>query len=220
MQRKEYYKNNLPHYQTPGQCYFVTWCLQNAVPKHALPEYTLQLELLQNQIKFAKERKQSDNTINKLKKELDLTRKKYLKAFNDLLDSNAKREINISEPEILVILHEALCHWDNKRIFNHAYCIMPNHIHWVFATLDTDKNGLPVYLQDVMHSVKSYTANEINAAIGLEGKLWQKESFDTTIRNQKHFVNAINYTLNNPVKAGLVRKWQDWLGTRLFSLDF
>ncbi len=34
-----------------------------------------------------------------------------------------------------------------------------------------------------------------------EGKLWQKESFGATIRNEQHLYNAIEYTLSNPVVA-------------------
>lgn len=90
---------------------------------------------------------------------------------------------------------------------------MPNHVHWVFKVNETDSEGKPVYLQDIMQSVKRQTANEINKANGRKGKFWQKESFDTTIRDHKHLVNAINYTLNNPVVAGFVKDWRDWSGS-------
>jgi hypothetical protein len=50
MERKEYYKQNLPHFQQPGQAYFVTWCLKDAVPKKALKRYTQQLEILKSQL--------------------------------------------------------------------------------------------------------------------------------------------------------------------------
>ncbi|MBN1926414.1 MAG: hypothetical protein JW798_11315 [Prolixibacteraceae bacterium] len=43
--------------------------------------------------------------------------------------------------------------------------------------------------------------------------MWQKENFDTTIRDEKHLYYAVRYTLNNPVKAKLVKRWQDWEGT-------
>jgi hypothetical protein len=50
MERKEYYKQNLPHFQQPGQAYFVTWSLKDAVPKKALKRYTDKLEILKSQI--------------------------------------------------------------------------------------------------------------------------------------------------------------------------
>ncbi|HKJ79186.1 MAG TPA: hypothetical protein VKA10_06605, partial [Prolixibacteraceae bacterium] len=68
------------------------------------------------------------------------------------------------------------------------------------------------YLQDILYSVKRFSAGEINKLEKREGKLWQKESFDTTIRDEKHLYNAIEYTLNNPVNAGLVNDWPEWPG--------
>lgn len=51
MQKKEYYKHNLPHFQQTGQAYFVTWSLKDAVSKHKLNHFTDQLELLTSQFK-------------------------------------------------------------------------------------------------------------------------------------------------------------------------
>lgn len=99
-----------------------------------------------------------------------------------------------------------------EEIENHAYSIMPNHIHWVLELLENDEKGNPVYLQDILQSVKRHTSNRINKLEGRTGSLWQKESFDTTIRNEKHLYHAVEYTLNNPVNAGLVSDRNDWPG--------
>jgi REP element-mobilizing transposase RayT len=85
---------------------------------------------------------------------------------------------------------------------------------------DKDSGSIPVFLQDILHSVKRHSSNKINKAESRSGKLWQKESFDTTIRNEKHLFYAIKYTLNNPVKAGLVSNWRDWKGTWCGCSDF
>lgn len=75
-------------------------------------------------------------------------------------------------------------------------------------------------MQDVMYWIKRFSASEINKLENREEKLWQKESFDTTIRNEKHLYNAIEYTLNNPVVAGLVKTREDWPGCGSFQLPF
>jgi len=275
MERKEYYKQNLPHFQQPGQAYFVTWCLKDAVPKKALKRYTQQLEFLKSQLGAAgpadsdlpfsedadrnqhhpgpadsdlpfsedADRNQhhpgpadsdppfikdadrnrhhpgaasrtvgTDPLINKLRKEYYALRKKYIKAYNDLLDAEKHPKINLSKPENLVVIINTLNFWEGKRLQNHAFCIMPNHVHWVFQVFEKDENGEPVYLQDIMYSVKRFSAREINKLENREGKLWQKESFDTTIRNEKHLYYAVEYTLNNPVKAGFVNDWREWRG--------
>jgi len=73
-------------------------------------------------------------------------------------------------------------------------------------------------LQDIMHSVKRTTSHRINQVLNRNGEVWQKESFDTTIRDHKHLHHAIEYTLNNPVKAGFTNTWQDWPGCWLGDL--
>lgn len=150
--------------------------------------------------------------LEELLQDYYLTRKKYMKAFDDLLVQNHDRTIDLNKPELLEIIIEALTFWDGSRIENYAWCIMPNHIHWVIKVKETDNEGNIIYLQDIMQSVKRHTANKINKAIERNGNFWQKESFDTTIRDDKHLMNAIAYTLNNPVVAGYVKDWKDWPG--------
>lgn len=90
---------------------------------------------------------------------------------------------------------------------------MPNHVHLVFRLLDqTEKTDCSeeYKVTKVLHSIKSYTALECNKVLGKSGPFWQPESYDRVIRDQEELENTIRYTLNNPVKAGLVENWQDW----------
>jgi putative transposase len=217
MEKKEFYRHALPHFQKPGQAYFVTWCLKDAIPPKALDYYTIKIRNLQNELNIQIKNKVDDLTINLLNMEFNSTRKKYIKAFNDLLDLQEKCLVNLSKDSNRDILHEAINFWEGKRIENHAYCIMSNHVHWVFKVFENDNKNKSVFLQDILQSVKHFSANEINKNEGIKGSLWQKESFDTTIRDDVHLFNAINYTINNPVKAGLVNDWKQWKGTRLFG---
>ncbi len=265
MQKKEYYKHNLPHFQQPGQAYFVTWSLKDSVPKKALKRYSQKLEILKSQLGagaadsmgaadsdplFGKEADQNRNhpgaavsmgtadsdplfrtdadprrhhlenhelefatPDEKLQKEYYALRKKYIKAYNDLLDAERNPKIDLSKPENLSVMIDTLMFWEGKTLQNHAFCIMPNHVHWVFEVFEKDENGNPVYLQDILYSVKRFSANRINKVENRKGPLWQKESFDTTIRDEKHMYYAIEYTLNNPVNAGFVSDWRDWAGS-------
>lgn len=234
MEKKESYRHALPHFQQPGQAYFVTWCLKDAVPKKALERYTKQLEMLQSQIsgfdsgatlgmaifnrrsnKNAIENRvtRKDSEMENLRKQYLAERKKYIKAYDDLLDAERNPVVNLSKPENTTIISEALWFWEEKKLLNHAFSTMPNHVHWVFQLLEKDADNKLVYLQDVLGSVKRHTANQINKVAGRTGPLWQKESFDTTIRDEKHLYYAIEYTLNNPVSAGLVKDRKDWQGS-------
>lgn len=231
MPHKEYYRLNLPHYQQPGQAYFITWCLKDAVPKHALKRYSEELKILKSQIETSDAGKADSDPIliktanrnwqhpdadwnrrHPLLKQYHATRRKYIKAFSDLLDADKNPKINLAKPENLKEAIQALKFWEGKKLTNHAFCVMPNHIHWVVELFEKDIEGELVYLEDILYSVKRFSATQINKLEQRSGKLWQKESFDTTIRDEKHMYNAIEYTLNNPVNAGWVKNWRDWPG--------
>lgn len=237
--KKEFYRRALPHFQQPGQAYFVTWILKDAVPKKALKDYVEKLEKLKLQIKSygvtgaTNSHNEFHPSINKirdsvpdsfrdkpneppelsiLKKQYFSLRTKYIKAYDNLLHVQKNPSIDLTQKENLKKMKEALHFWDGKKIENYAYAVMPNHVHWVFGVFEKDENNDPVWLQDILHSVKRFSGNRINKLENRTGALWQKESFDTTIRNEKHLYTAIKYTLNNPVAAGLVKDWKDWPG--------
>jgi putative transposase len=220
MEKKESYKHILPHFQKPGQSYFVTWNLHEAIPKKVFIRYTSELEILKSQINFLEKQKPDSFEIEKAKQEYYSLRKQYIKAYDELLDADRNPKIDLSKTDNLEIMYGTLQFWEGQRLQNIAYTIMPNHIHWVVKIYEKDNKGNPVYLQDILQSVKRFSSNKINKAEKRSGTLWQKESFETTIRNEKHEHYAIKYTLNNPVRAGLVSDWRDWKGTWCKSSDF
>ena len=61
-----------------------------------------------------------------------------------------------------------------------------------------------------MQSLKGYTGKKANELLGLEGEFWQHESYDRIARNDKECQRIMIYILNNPVRIGLVERWQDW----------
>lgn len=61
-----------------------------------------------------------------------------------------------------------------------------------------------------MQSFKRYTARQANLFLQREGPFWQAESYDHVVRHSAELERVIHYILNNPVKAGLVKQWQDW----------
>lgn len=216
MEKKEFYRRHLPHFQQPGQAYFVTWCIKDAVPPKALESYSKQLKELNNKIDSAKSRKADEKIINELKFEYSKIRKKYIKAYDDLLHLQTEFIVDLSKDENTQTVINALCFWEGKRLENYALCVMSNHVHWVFRVFDKDENCESVYLQDILKSVKQFSANGINKLENRTGSLWHNESFDTTIRDNLHLYNAINYTIENPIAAGLMKDWREWKGTRLF----
>jgi REP element-mobilizing transposase RayT len=91
------------------------------------------------------------------------------------------------------------------------YCVMPEHIH-VLSVIES--GDLIAYFG----AVKSILANAWNAR-GHDGKLWQRSFHDSGVRRAEDMDELISYILQNPVKAGLAAKWQDyrWLGGTLIE---
>jgi REP element-mobilizing transposase RayT len=89
---------------------------------------------------------------------------------------------------------------------------MSNHVHWVIDTAVQLQGSNEMYknIDKIMHSIKSYTATKINKLLGRQGTFWQEESFDRVIRHDKELQNILNYTIQNPVKAGIVENWEDF----------
>ena len=61
-----------------------------------------------------------------------------------------------------------------------------------------------------MKSVKGISAREANKILNRKGSFWQSESYDHIVRNEEELERIIKYVIYNPVKAGLVDKWEDW----------
>lgn len=207
----------LPHFQQLGQAYFLTWSLIDALPPKAMDVYSRQLKQIKINIDIAKKKNSNEAVLAALQMEYVTFRRKYMKAYDDLLELQTKFIVDLSKKENLQIVLESLHFWEGKRLENYAICVMKNHVHWVFRLYEKTELDTAVYLQDILQSVKRYSSNKINKLEGLKGALWQKESFDTTIRDDKHLIRAVEYAINNPVKAGLVNEWSKWEGTYLAS---
>jgi putative transposase len=127
----------------------------------------------------------------------------YHQELDDLLDANLGNCI-LRETRAAELVQNALLHFDAERYCLLAWVIMPNHVHTVIQVL-------PGYgLGQIIKSWKAYTANWINKQFGTSGAVWQPDYFDRVMRSEEHFHRTVAYIEYNPVKAGLVRRAQDW----------
>jgi REP element-mobilizing transposase RayT len=102
------------------------------------------------------------------------------------------------------IVLEACCHWHGQRYNLYAVVVMPNHVHMILTPL-TDCGRMRIFpLRQITHTIKSYSAHEINRRLGRTGSIWQDESFDHVLRSSESLDAKIAYVLANPVRRGLV----------------
>lgn len=90
------------------------------------------------------------------------------------MDAERNPSVNLSKPENTKAIIESLKFFEGKRIENLAFCIMPNHVHWVFRLFEKDEFEKQIYLEELLYSVKRFSANQINKLENRKGSLWQK----------------------------------------------
>lgn len=62
----------------------------------------------------------------------------------------------------------------------------------------------------LLHDWKGYMAKEANKLLCRKGRFWQKDYWDTYMRDTRHEICALHYIENNPVKAGLAPSAAEW----------
>ncbi len=67
----------------------------------------------------------------------------------------------------------------------------------------------------MLHSIKSFTAHEINKLNDAAGPVWENESFDRMIRGEADLEEKFHYVCRNPWDSGVVSQSEDypWLWT-------
>ncbi|WP_229365655.1 transposase [Fibrisoma montanum] len=145
--------------------------------------------------------------------DLDRLERIFFAEYEALLDKADFGPRWLADDALAKVVAESFQYWDDRAYELIAYTIMSNHIHIVF-TLFNDESGNQVRsLQQVVQSVKSFSAKRCNRLLSREGMFWSDRNYDRLVRNQEEQHRIVQYVLNNPVKAGLCKRWQDWKWT-------
>lgn len=134
----------------------------------------------------------------------------------------------LRRPDCAGIVQDSLLHSDGERYRMLAWVIMPNHVHTLFQVM----NGWQ--MAKVVASWKTWTGSQISDLLlkerparerrapsrhdeaetrhhgGWRPRVWHREYWDRCIRDEQHFASAVAYIYDNPVKAGLVGRAEDW----------
>ena len=189
----------MPHWQPNDAEFFVTFRLAGSLPAEAIKKLKKLKEDLDRGMELESANKYSSIIFQKYEK---------------LIDGSEIGPRWLKEKEIAQIVQKSLLFFDKKEYDLYAYCIMPNHVHVVFKITGKEMDrGKPIHMYpatNIIGRLKSFTALECNKVLGRTGTFWQAESYDRVIRDSDELENTVAYTLNNPVKAGLVKKWKEW----------
>jgi REP element-mobilizing transposase RayT len=198
---KPFYRRNLPHIQPEGATFFVTFRLDGSLPTEVA-------ELLQQERQQIQDLASVKSDFKKYSETKFWQKFEKWDSYLDMVNAGPKY---LSDERVADLLAESFHYRDRKVYDLHAFCIMSNHAHIVFAPLE--KGNAYISLSEIMHSLKRHTARQANLILGRNGSFWQHESYDHFVRDDKDFERIVTYVIQNPVKANLVENWQDWKWT-------
>jgi putative transposase len=124
------------------------------------------------------------------------------------------------------LLIKNIKHYQQRYLFSVlGYVIMPSHLHWI-VRVDNECGTI----SDIMRDIKKYTAWDVLELLEEQGKrnliglfaararpyprhkrkFWNARFDDEVIRNSEMFFTKLAYIHDNPVRAGLVEKPEDY----------
>jgi REP element-mobilizing transposase RayT len=106
--------------------------------------------------------------------------------------------------QVAEMIQEVLLSDDGNLYRLSAWVVMPNHIHMLATRSETST------LAAIMQSLKSITSHKANHILKRKGQFWMLDYFDRYIRNGEHFRKTVRYIEENPVKARLCKRPEDW----------
>ncbi len=189
-------RGRLPHWETDSATYFITFRLADSLPRSVLD-------------KIESEKKSIARTAAQFGRDISPDERKRLTRLStarieQFLD-NGRGACHLRTPAIAEIVSESLNHFDEQRYRLFAWCIMPNHVHVVVRLFPGNS------LAQVLHSWKSYSAKRAERVLKCDGPFWQREYFDHLLRGEAEFERAVQYVIDNPVRARLERWPYVWM---------
>jgi REP element-mobilizing transposase RayT len=194
----------LPHLRAEGGTYFVTFRLADTLPAKVLQAYE-------------REREEIVKRAEQAGRELSVVERKRLAELHSqrvegYLDAGHGSCV-LKDPEVGQLVANTLRHFDGERYHLHAWVVMPNHVHVVVTP------GEGYTLSSILHSWKSFTAHEVKKVLrasrlpanpSATAPFWQRESYDHLVRDEEDLARVCDYTIQNPVKAGLCAVPESW----------
>lgn len=166
---------NLPHWRQRAVTYFITFRTSDSIPQSKLKQWETERDVW---LQYHMEPYDKH------------TRKDYYKRFtariHEWMDQGYGECVLGREP-FKSMVEDALKYFHGTRYYLDEFVVMPNHVH----VLVTPYEGYE--LSKILHSWKSFTASEINRALGRKGTFWQKESFDHIVRSEAHLEKIRRY---------------------------
>jgi putative transposase len=193
------YRRHLPHWRQEGATYFVTFRLADSIPRKVLKRVQEERQSWLSNRGLTDDLPEND-WIARYRAIPESERRAFERAearklFTEL--DACHGACHLRRSEVADIIAESLRFHDGQRLRCGDFVVMPNHVHWLVQPL------LKYELEDILQSVKRFSATQINRLIVQSGSLWQKENYDHLVRDQVELLKIRKYIAENPAKAGI-----------------
>jgi putative transposase len=219
-----FFRRNLPHWQPSGVPFFLTYRLNDTLPKRVIQELEREKAFLQKQSR--------DSQYSEKEWQIHLNKRIFAR-WDEYLDRSTHVRW-LADPRVAELVRNSLYYHTQTKYTLWAYVIMPNHVHVLLKPMehfekqfiaggendnqtshlpDDTPSGRLMYkgpIPAILHALRSYTANQANKVLGRTGKFWDHEVYDHWVRDNDEFARIVAYIEQNPVKAGLVSQPDDW----------
>ncbi|MBC2601905.1 transposase [Puniceicoccus vermicola] len=186
------YQDDLPHWVVEHGRYSVTLRCAGSLPSTTI----LQLE----------EQKRFLQTVEPKSPEAEKARRKVFLCLDEYLD-RGWGFTPFSRLEVSKAFDVWLRKYKGDQLELSDFVIMPNHIHLLTR---------PIHLHSIEEfkriwmRFKGRSARFLNQYLNRSGKFWQTYGYDRWIRNATEYQSWQKYLAQNPVKANLCRKSEDY----------
>jgi Transposase IS200 like len=176
----EAYRRNLPHRRQAGVIYLVTFHLADSLPTKKLAAWEKEKKLWL-----------ALNPPPHNSRQIEEYHRNFSRRIQKWLDAGYG-SCALACPKIFGLVESVLNFFKGQRYALGEHVVMPNHVHALVQPLD-DHN-----LETILHSWKSFSANQINKVSGSLGRVWHQESFDYIVRSPAQLARFEEYIRKNP----------------------
>ena len=191
------YYRNLPHWHPPNRSIFLTWRLHGSLSQNVIN----QLKITRHELLERKAGVASGWTVDARLVEY----KRFFAKVDAILDKAEGGPLWLKQDNIAEVVQRSVLKTYAHLYTLWSYVVMANHVH-VFLR---PKANATIAL--ITKHLKGSTAREANILLQRTGQpFWQDESFDHWCRDRTECFRIVRYIENNPVKARLVKRPEDW----------
>ena len=187
-----FWRGRLPHWEVEDGRYFVTIHLAGAIPASG-----------EERIRLLSEELSRKSSVSNAESGLLLSRTIF-REMETWLDCS-KENLLLADPAVAEMVVEAIQHRvKTVRWIVYRFVIMPNHIHLFMSVLKTT-------LKESLEDFKRWTGHQAAKLVDLPNdRFWQDEWFDHWSRSDEQDDQIDAYIFDNPRKAGLVKRAEEW----------